>query len=105
MLESVTCGDTQITAADLRMKIAKYEKVDPSTGQTTFQSQFDVSWMYVRISETHLMTWRATFLRVPKLGSQSQLDHSMVSNIVFLDNGKLIASQVDSLLVWRGSVL
>ncbi len=43
MLESVTCGDTQITAADLRMKIAKYTKVDPSTGQNTFQSQFNVS--------------------------------------------------------------
>ena len=42
MLESVTCGDTQITAADLRLKIKKYDKVDASTGLTTFQSQFNV---------------------------------------------------------------
>ena len=42
MLESVTCGDTQITAADLRMKIKKYERVDPATGENTFLSQFKV---------------------------------------------------------------
>ena len=42
MLESVTCGDTQITAADLRLKIKKYDRVDTSTGLTTFQSQFNV---------------------------------------------------------------
>jgi len=44
MLESVTCGDTKITAADLRMKISKYGKVDPATGMDTFQSQFAVSF-------------------------------------------------------------
>ncbi len=43
ILESVRCGDTQITAANLRMVIRKYSKTDPQTGQTTFQSQFDVS--------------------------------------------------------------
>ena len=43
ILESVTCGNTQITAADLRVVIGKYGKVDPSTGVTYFQSQFDVS--------------------------------------------------------------
>ena len=42
MLESVTCGDTQITAADLRLKIKKYDRVDASTGLTAFQSQFNV---------------------------------------------------------------
>ena len=43
ILESVTCGDTQVTAADLRMMIKKYERVDPLTGLTGFQSQFQVS--------------------------------------------------------------
>ena len=43
ILESVTCGNTQITAADLRMVIGKCGKVDPSTGVTHFQSQFNVS--------------------------------------------------------------
>ena len=42
MLESVTCGNTQITAADLRLKIKKYDRVEVSTGLTTFQSQFNV---------------------------------------------------------------
>ena len=43
ILESVTCGDTQVTAADLRMMIKKYGRVDPITGLTGFQSQFNVS--------------------------------------------------------------
>ena len=43
ILESVTCGNTQITAADLRMVIGKYGKVDSSSGVTHFQSQFNVS--------------------------------------------------------------
>ena len=44
ILDSVTCGDTQVTAADLRMMIKKYGKVDPITGLTGFQSQFFVSF-------------------------------------------------------------
>ena len=43
ILESVTCGDTQVTAADLRMMIKKYGRVDPITGLNEFQSQFNVS--------------------------------------------------------------
>ena len=43
ILESVTCGNTQISASDLRAVIRKYGKVDPSTGVTHFQSQFNVS--------------------------------------------------------------
>ena len=46
ILESVTCGDTQVTAADLRMMIKKYDKVDRATGLTGFQSQFSVSGQY-----------------------------------------------------------
>ena len=43
ILESVTCGDTQVTAANLRMMIKKYGRVDAITGLTGFQSQFNVS--------------------------------------------------------------
>ena len=43
ILESVTCGDTQITAANLHMIIKTYGRVDAITGLTGFQSQFNVS--------------------------------------------------------------
>ena len=43
ILESVTCGDTQVTAANLRMMIKKYGRMDAITGLTGFQSQFNVS--------------------------------------------------------------
>ena len=43
ILESLTCGDTQVTAANLRMMIKKYGRMDAITGLTGFQSQFNVS--------------------------------------------------------------
>ena len=43
ILESVTCGDTQIGASNLRMAIQKLHKRNPQTGKTGFESQFHVS--------------------------------------------------------------
>ena len=43
ILESVTCGDTQINSGDLRPAIAKLKNRDPTTGKTLFQAQFEVS--------------------------------------------------------------
>ena len=42
ILESVTCGDTQISSGELRPAIAKLKNTDPATGKTLFQSQFEV---------------------------------------------------------------
>ena len=42
ILESVTCGDTQISSGELRPTIAKLKNTDPATGKTLFQSQFEV---------------------------------------------------------------
>ena len=44
VLESVTCGDTQISATNLRAAIKKMSKVDPVTNKNTFESQFHVSF-------------------------------------------------------------
>ena len=43
ILESVLCGNTQISAANLRSKISKYNEVDSSAGVTKFKLQFNVS--------------------------------------------------------------
>ena len=40
ILEAVTCGDTQITASDLRRSIQNLSRRDPQTHSTGFESQF-----------------------------------------------------------------
>ena len=42
ILESVTCGDTQISSGELRPTIAKLKNADSATGKTHFQAQFEV---------------------------------------------------------------
>ena len=42
ILESVTCGDTQISAADLRRQIQKMSSVAPGKTITEFQYQFQI---------------------------------------------------------------
>ena len=45
ILESVTCGDTQITATNLRMSIAKMKKKDNRNEPHGFQYQFKVTYI------------------------------------------------------------
>ena len=42
ILESVTCGDTQISSGELKSTIAELISTDPATGKTFFQAQFEV---------------------------------------------------------------
>ena len=49
ILESVTCGDTQITASDLRRAIQILSRQDPQTRLTGFENQFKVY--------THTHSW------------------------------------------------
>ena len=42
VLESVTCGDTQINARDLKSCIIKLKNRDQLTGKTQFEAQFEV---------------------------------------------------------------
>ena len=42
ILESVTCGDTQITATNLRINVAKLKKKDNQNDARGFQYQFKV---------------------------------------------------------------
>jgi hypothetical protein len=43
ILESVTCGDTQISATNLRMRMVKMKKNDNKKQPHGFQYQFKVS--------------------------------------------------------------
>ena len=43
ILESVTCGDTQISSGELRPAIARMKDTDPASGKTRFQAQFEVN--------------------------------------------------------------
>ena len=42
ILESVTCGDTQINSGDLRSTIVLMKRANKNTGKTTFNIQFEV---------------------------------------------------------------
>ena len=45
ILESVTCGDTQIAATNLRMRVAKMKKKDNQNQPHGFQYQFKVIYI------------------------------------------------------------
>ena len=42
MLESVTCGDTEISSGNLRLSMRKREKINFKDNMTTFESLFKV---------------------------------------------------------------
>ena len=42
MLESVTCGDTEINSGNLRLSMRKMEKIHPKDNMSTFESLFKV---------------------------------------------------------------
>ena len=42
ILEVLTCGDTQITATNLRLEIDKLSREDPSHKCTGYQHQFNI---------------------------------------------------------------
>lgn len=42
VLESVSCGDTQIPAGDLRIAIERLKQMDTDTGRTGYETQFQV---------------------------------------------------------------
>ena len=52
ILESVTCGDTQINAGNLRATLDKLLKMDQS-GRTEMDNQFAVSTLVVQIDSSH----------------------------------------------------
>ena len=52
VLESLTCGDTQIPASELSSAIKKLKQSDIETGKTGFETQFHVCY-------THLCTQSA----------------------------------------------
>ena len=51
ILESVTCGDTQINSGDLRFTIAQMRTKQKETGKTGFEIQFEVI-NYKRLNNT-----------------------------------------------------
>ena len=73
VLESVTCGDTQIGAKDLKYVITRLRQRDQTTGRTQFDTQFEVcgvKYMWMPYMYAHynfrfsiksllvLMSWR-----------------------------------------------
>ena len=45
VLESVTCGDTQISAVNLRVEIKKLNEFDSKSSKTGYENQFKV-WQH-----------------------------------------------------------
>ena len=42
ILESITCGNTQVSAADLQRAVTKLKQRDPGTKLTGYEQQFKV---------------------------------------------------------------
>ena len=42
ILESITCGNTQVSAADLQRTVTKLKQRDPCTKLTGYEQQFKV---------------------------------------------------------------
>ena len=42
ILESITCGNTQVSAADLQRVVIKLKQQDPNTQLTGYEQQFKV---------------------------------------------------------------
>ena len=59
ILESITCGNTQVSAADLQRAVTKLKQRDPHTKLTGYEQQYkvlcDITYCWVRI------------IKVPKL--------------------------------------
>ena len=47
ILEAITCGDTQITASDLRRNMSDLDRRDHQTHLTGFEKQFKVCHNYL----------------------------------------------------------
>ena len=46
ILESITCGNTQVSAADLQRIVIKLKQRDPHTKLTGYEQQFKVWWCF-----------------------------------------------------------
>ena len=55
ILESMTCGNTQVPTAKLRSALQQLGSLNPETGMTGFQQQFDVSFFASKIALPHLI--------------------------------------------------
>ena len=58
VLESVTCGDTQINANDLNSVIMKLKDRDQVTGKTQFETQFEVCLNSVLVMPNYIFSFR-----------------------------------------------
>ena len=52
VLESVACGDTEISSANLRLTVRKLNKINPADNTTMLQTQFKVN-MQASVSHIH----------------------------------------------------
>ena len=46
ILESITCGNTQVSAADLQRIVIKLKQRDPRIKLTGYEQQFKVWWCF-----------------------------------------------------------
>ena len=63
VLESVTCGDTQISAKDLKFVITRLREKDQITGKTQFETQFEVCAVKYNYVNGHpmIIQWSSMF--------------------------------------------
>ena len=50
ILESVMCGDTQVSSGDLRSAVTRLTNKDDCTGKTGFETQFEVMHALLLVS-------------------------------------------------------
>ena len=55
ILESVMCGDTQVSSGDLRSAVTRLTNKDDCTGKTGFETQFEVMYALLHCCLYHRM--------------------------------------------------
>ena len=53
ILESITCGNTQVSAADLQRVVTKLKQRDPVTKLTGYEQQYKVLYYFVLLRITN----------------------------------------------------
>ena len=63
MLESVTCGDTEISSANLRTAMRKLNRLNPADNTTGFHMQFKVTFLRPLLQQVCVFNYMNLFCR------------------------------------------
>ena len=84
MLESVTCGDTEISSANLRTAMRRLNRLNPSDNTTGLHTQFKVMFLRLLLQQISVFNNMNLFCRFWNKYLLNRVTHSalLLSNIL-----------------------